>query len=543
MKNNKSLIIEKEEIPYFEYLGQILDNQTILEACNKFNSESKHEITFSSSHLKHVHRKQKSLLRDFSLIVNGITFQVNYSLFCSVCDKFYETGRQITEFVISIPEQFFQCFESFIKIFDGQEFYFSSFSLDSLIFLIDLFKISCLIPFLHSQIQIPKTIQDSISFLSLSKANFFEGFKWHFESSYNILLKNFSTKLVEQFNQLSNSQLLYLFSMKELKLKDENQLFKIVFELIQLDQNRIELMKVIKIEFVSSDLLLQFLQNMILSEINEELFSIFKKRLVCDIFQPNEENLSNRWINQPKLISLSELEEIQKILQTHFSIGGSLKEQISLLISEIETLHLKLSKSEQEISSLEQENHQNQMKIHSLEHENQQMHSILQKLPLYASFESKFEEWIGKKKWNLLYKGSRDGFQAFQFHSKCDKKGATVTIIKSQNGYLFGGFTPLNWESFGNWYKDDSKQSFIFTLINPHNIEPTQYQLIEPEKAIFCFSNYGRTFGDFDIHISFQNSNSFHFKSYSDTTGKGENTFTGNEYFQVDEIEVYQISS
>jgi hypothetical protein len=160
IKNSTPLIIEKEEIPYFEYLGQILDNQTILKACNSFTSESKFEIIFSSSHLKHVPRKQKNLLLDFSLIVNGITFQVNYSLFCSVCDKFYETGRQLKEFTVSIPEQFFKCFESFIKLFDGQKFYFSSFSFDSLIFLIDLFGISCLIPFLTTQIPIPKTIQD-----------------------------------------------------------------------------------------------------------------------------------------------------------------------------------------------------------------------------------------------------------------------------------------------------------------------------------------------------------------------------------------------
>merc|ERR1712129_26430 len=33
----------------------------------------------------------------------------------------------------------------------------------------------------------------------------------------------------------------------------------------------------------------------------------------------------------------------------------------------------------------------------------------------------------------LLYKGSRDGFSGKQFHAKCDDKGATISIVKSDN--------------------------------------------------------------------------------------------------------------
>ena len=47
-------------------------------------------------------------------------------------------------------------------------------------------------------------------------------------------------------------------------------------------------------------------------------------------------------------------------------------------------------------------------------------------------------------KWKLLFRGSRDGFQAETFHSKCDNKGPTVTVVKSGN-YIFGGFTEISW--------------------------------------------------------------------------------------------------
>ena len=34
----------------------------------------------------------------------------------------------------------------------------------------------------------------------------------------------------------------------------------------------------------------------------------------------------------------------------------------------------------------------------------------------------------------LIYKGTRDGFGANDFHNCCDNKGETIVIIKSNNG-------------------------------------------------------------------------------------------------------------
>jgi len=48
-------------------------------------------------------------------------------------------------------------------------------------------------------------------------------------------------------------------------------------------------------------------------------------------------------------------------------------------------------------------------------------------------------------KWRLLFRASRDGFEAAAFHSKCDNKGPTVTIVKSVHN-IFGGFTEESWD-------------------------------------------------------------------------------------------------
>ena len=51
-------------------------------------------------------------------------------------------------------------------------------------------------------------------------------------------------------------------------------------------------------------------------------------------------------------------------------------------------------------------------------------------------------------KWRLLFRASRDGFAAESFHSKCDDKGPTVTVVQS-GSFVFGGFADAAWSSPG----------------------------------------------------------------------------------------------
>jgi hypothetical protein len=47
--------------------------------------------------------------------------------------------------------------------------------------------------------------------------------------------------------------------------------------------------------------------------------------------------------------------------------------------------------------------------------------------------------------WSLVYRASQDGFEASKFHMKCDSKSNTFIIIKSTNGFVFGGYTEQVW--------------------------------------------------------------------------------------------------
>jgi hypothetical protein len=49
-------------------------------------------------------------------------------------------------------------------------------------------------------------------------------------------------------------------------------------------------------------------------------------------------------------------------------------------------------------------------------------------------------EFTQCQKWNLIYRATQDGFEADNFHSKCDDKPNTLIIVKSVNGNIFGTY-------------------------------------------------------------------------------------------------------
>ena len=95
------------------------------------------------------------------------------------------------------------------------------------------------------------------------------------------------------------------------------------------------------------------------------------------------------------------------------------------------------------------------------------------------------------RKCDILYRGTRDGFKAANFHDKCDNKGATLTIIKV-NSNIFGGYTEMSWNGNNGYIKDPN--AFIFSLINNKNL-PFVAKVENSTYSIYSNSSYGPTFG------------------------------------------------
>ncbi len=153
-------------------------------------------------------------------------------------------------------------------------------------------------------------------------------------------------------------------------------------------------------------------------------------------------------------------------------------------------------------------------------------------------------EFSSDEKWTLLYRGSRDGFGAADFHSKCDDHSNTLTIFKAKgSSYIFGGFASITWESSGGFKSDPN--AFLFSLTNKDS-QPCKMKQIDTNQSIYCFSDYGPIFGDNDFYIcDFANttadSGSDLGNSYQHPQpNQGQSFLAGSSLFQLSEIEVYK---
>jgi hypothetical protein len=122
--------------------------------------------------------------------------------------------------------------------------------------------------------------------------------------------------------------------------------------------------------------------------------------------------------------------------------------------------------------------------------------------------------WIDKKQgkfspsskelqydFNLLLRGSRDGFEVEQFKEQCYNKGATIILIKlKDDDKIIGGYNPINWSGSSAYISTDD--SFIFSFEYNLNSSTTILSRVRNKiNAIYdsTYNNHG--FGGYDLRI------------------------------------------
>jgi hypothetical protein len=103
-----------------------------------------------------------------------------------------------------------------------------------------------------------------------------------------------------------------------------------------------------------------------------------------------------------------------------------------------------------------------------------------------------------KSEWKIIYKGTKDGFRAKDFHDKCDNHSNTITII-SANNHIFGGFTSAFWHSKCRSSYDS--KAFLFSL-DTKSGKLTKYnqdgRCISNNHSIYGSPSFGPIFGGGD---------------------------------------------
>jgi len=145
-------------------------------------------------------------------------------------------------------------------------------------------------------------------------------------------------------------------------------------------------------------------------------------------------------------------------------------------------------------------------------------------------------------KFELLLRGSRDGFTPTKFHTLCDNIPNTVTFIKVKGTEeIIGGYNPIIWKSSNDW--GETSDSFIFSFKNKHipifkdaiisNVNNTS-------RAINHRCIYGPYFGHDLVIISYNKAKEYE-KILCNKSSYKKEIRDINDQFLIKDYEVYQI--
>lgn len=143
--------------------------------------------------------------------------------------------------------------------------------------------------------------------------------------------------------------------------------------------------------------------------------------------------------------------------------------------------------------------------------------------------------WLNKKpaKVNLLLSAINHGDSLSTLFKKVKNKSPTLIVIKSDNGFRFGGYSSIEWKNDFNGYKDDN--SFLFSLDLKNKYEPITWGLIFGSNS---FIEFGSDLRICDKYFT-SNKNYVGKKDYYSPDNFRMNG--GKEHFSVSNIEVYEI--
>ena len=169
-------------------------------------------------------------------------------------------------------------------------------------------------------------------------------------------------------------------------------------------------------------------------------------------------------------------------------------------------------------------------------------------------FLQKLYDWTGYIKFELLYRGTKDGTSNNNIHSKCDNQGPIIALCKQENGYIFGAYSSVEWKNRKSYIT--APNSFLFTLTNMYETEPTKFPLKNNNDGNAIYDgNYILLFGGgHDLYIPNDYLNRVSYTNfpytYQDILGKGKSIFSGNmtnnnnnnySEFNLIELEIFKL--
>ena len=235
------------------------------------------------------------------------------------------------------------------------------------------------------------------------------------------------------------------------------------------------------------------------------------------------------------IIPIKENQDLNQLIRNLYSIIKDLKKENESNNERIKNLEEELKEIKNKLLPLKEEK--------DIEEKEKEENFFYQSTILMSREEKELiSNWIKQntqKKFKLLYRASKDGDSIKTFHEKCDNKGPTVMIIKTNTGFRFGGYNPLFWDQSGD-YKSD-KLTFLFSLK-----KKKKYTLISGKESYSVYGNSDRAAfgGGHDIGIFDQctkNNKSYINTPCSFNTNEKSELSGGQYNITVSDYEVYSV--
>ncbi len=145
-------------------------------------------------------------------------------------------------------------------------------------------------------------------------------------------------------------------------------------------------------------------------------------------------------------------------------------------------------------------------------------------------------------KFELLLRGSRDGFTSKKFHTLCDNKPNTVTFVKVKGTEeILGGYNPLIWQSTGP--HGQTKDSFIFSFKNKdYFFKDAVLSNVNITDGAICYRNdFGPCF-NLDLYIRSYETNDYDVDVvYCKKQNYEKKIRDTEDIFFIEDYEVFQI--
>jgi hypothetical protein len=224
-------------------------NRSLFQLSNQLTFSEKVSFSFDSLQFGYIPKEFRTNIRNFSLTINNIPFNVNSGFFSCLSDRVFNILRdnpnlQSLDLGQKSPD-YLKLFQGILSIFDGDIFPVHQVTqkdqYTQLLFEIcsDL-KIQELYSILIKDQQIPNSIELSLQFFQNYWFNFSSE---HLNAAVRIMALNFKDLSDEQIHSIPFSLLEQILSSSDLQVGDESFLFDKLFNLYQHQSNSISIMK------------------------------------------------------------------------------------------------------------------------------------------------------------------------------------------------------------------------------------------------------------------------------------------------------------